>query len=74
MILKNDKIKDIYFISHSLGGECNVEILKKFEKDLINNRIRKIAFNDGLQGGACHSLSKDGIKKFREISRNYIAF
>ena len=73
LILKNDKIKDIYFISHSLGGECNVEILKKFEKDLLNNRIRKIAFTDGLQGGACHSLSKDGIKKFREISRNYIA-
>ena len=32
LILNNNKIKDIYFISHSLGGECNVEILKKFEK------------------------------------------
>ena len=73
LILNNNKIKDVYFISHSLGGECNVEILIKFEKDLINNRIKKIAFTDGLQGGACHSLSKDGIKKFREISRNYIA-
>ena len=30
LIFKNDKIKDVYFIAHSLGGECNVEILKKF--------------------------------------------
>ena len=73
LILNNEKIKDIYFISHSLGGECNVEILKFFEKDLLSNRIKKIAFTDGLQGGACHSLSKDGIQKFRQISRNYIA-
>ena len=73
LIFKNDKIKDIYFISHSLGGECNVEILKAFEKDLLNNRIKKIAFTDGLQGGACRSLSKEGIKQFRKISRNYIA-
>ena len=29
LILNNNKIKDIYFISHSLGGECNVENLKK---------------------------------------------
>ena len=73
LIFKNDKIKDVYFISHSLGGECNVEILKKFEKDLLNGRIKKIGFTDGLQGGACLSLSKEGIKQFRKISRNYIA-
>ena len=72
-IFKNDKIKDVYFISHSLGGECNVEILKKVEKDLLNGRIKKIGFTDGLQGGACLSLSKEGIKQFRKISRNYIA-
>ena len=73
LIFKNDKIKEVYFISHSLGGECNVEILKLFEKDLLNNRIKKIAFTDGLQGGSCLSLSKEGIKKLRKISRNYIA-
>ena len=73
LIFKNDKIKDVYFIAHSLGGECNVEILKKFEKDLLSNRIKKIAFTDGLQGGASLSLSKEGIKQLRKISRNYIA-
>ena len=73
LIFKNDKIKDVYFIAHSLGGESNVEILKKFEKDLLNNRIKKIAFTDGLQGGASLSLSKEGIKQLRKISRNYIA-
>ena len=73
LVFKNDKIKDIYFIAHSLGGECNVEILKKFEKDLLSNRIKKIAFTDGLQGGATLSLSKEGIKQLRKISRNYIA-
>ena len=62
LIFKNDKIKDIYFLSHSLGGECNVEILKSFEKDLLNNKIKKTAFTDILQGRACHSLSKDEIR------------
>ena len=73
LIFKNDKTKDAHFTAHSLGGECNVEILKKFEKDLLNNRIKKIAFTDGLQGGASLSLSKEGIKQLRKISRNYIA-
>jgi hypothetical protein len=73
IIYKNDKIKDIYFISHSLGGECNVEILKKFEDDLIKGKIKKIFFTDSLHGGSFHDLSKEGINIFKKISRNYVA-
>lgn len=72
IINKNDKIKEIYFISHSLGGECNVEILKKFENDLLKGRIKKIAFTDSLHGGAFLDLSQDGIEIFKKISRNYV--
>ena len=73
LIFKNDIIKDVYFTSHSLEGECNADILNKFEKDLLNGRIKKIGFTDGYQGETCLSLSKEGIKQFRKISRNYIA-
>ena len=41
LIYKNENIKEIKFISHSLGGECNVEILKNFEDDLLKGRIIK---------------------------------
>ena len=73
IIHKNNKIKEIYFISHSLGGECTVEILKLFEDDLLNGRIKKIAFTDSLHGGAFLDLSKEGINIFKKISRNYVA-
>jgi hypothetical protein len=73
IIHQNKNIKEIYFISHSFGGECNVEILKKFEEDLLKGRIKKIAFTDSLHGGAFLDLSKKGIQKFSKISRNYVA-
>lgn len=73
IIHENEKIKEIYFISHSLGGECTVEILKSFEDDLLNGRIKKIGFTDSLHGGAFLDLSKKGIELFRKISRNYVA-
>ena len=73
IIHQNQNIKEIYFISHSFGGECNVEILKNFEDDLLKGRIKKIAFTDSLHGGAFLDLSKEGIQIFSKISRNYIA-
>ena len=73
IIHDNDKIKQIYFISHSLGGECNVEILKNFEDDLLKGRIIKIAFTDSLHGGSFLELSEKGRQIFSKISRNYIA-
>lgn len=72
-IYRNNSIKEIYFISHSLGGESNVEILKKFEDDLLKRRIRKIAFTDSLHGGAFLDLSQKGIDTFCKISRNFVA-
>lgn len=72
LIYKNENIKEIKFISHSLGGECNVEILKIFEDDLIKGRIKKIAFTDSLHGGAFMDLSEEGIKIFSKISRNFV--
>ena len=73
IIYQNKNIKEISFISHSLGGECNVEILKKFEEDLLKGRIKKIAFTDSLHGGAFLDLSKAGIQIFSKISRNFVA-
>lgn len=72
IIYNNANIKKVYFISHSLGGECNVEILKNFEDDLLKGRIRKIAFTDSLHGGSFLDLSKKGIEIFSKISRNYV--
>lgn len=73
IIHKNEKIKEIYFIAHSLGGECTVEILKKFEDDLLKGRVKKIGFTDSLHGGSFLDLSKEGISIFKKISRNYAA-
>ena len=73
IIHKNHKIKEIYFISHSLGGECTVEILKLFEDDLLKGRIKKIAFTDSLHGGSFMDLSKEGIQIFKKITRNFVA-
>lgn len=73
IIYKNEKIKEIYFIAHSLGGECAVEILKSFENDLLKGRIKKIGFTDSLHGGSFLDLSKEGIDIFKKISRNYAA-
>lgn len=73
IIHNNPKIKEIYFISHSLGGECAVEILKSFEDDLLKGRIKKIAFTDSLHGGAFMDLSKEGIEIFKKITRNYVS-
>ena len=73
IIYKNEKIKEIYFIAHSLGGECAVEILKSFENDLLKGRIKKIGFTDSLHGGSFLDLSKEGIDIFKKISRNYVA-
>ena len=73
LVYNNGNIKKVYFISHSLGSECNVEILKEFEEDLLKGRFRKIAFTDGCHGGAFLDLSKAGIEIFTKISRNFVA-
>ena len=55
-----------------MGGECTVEILLNNKNDLIKRKIKKIAFTDSVHGEDYLKLGKEGIKIFREISRNYI--
>ena len=72
IIKTNDNIKEIYIVAHSMGGECTVEILLNNKEDLLNRRIKKIAFTDSVHGEDYLKLGEEGVKIFREISRNYI--
>ena len=72
IIKKNDNIKDIYIVAHSMGGECTVEILLNNKEDLINGKIKKIAFTDSVHGDDYLKLGKECVEIFRKISRNYI--
>ena len=72
IIKKNNNIKDIYIVAHSRGGECAVEILLNNKEDLMEGKIKKIAFTDSVHGEDYLKLGKDGVKLFRKISRNYI--
>jgi len=72
IIKKNNNIKQIYIVAHSMGGECTVKILLNNKEDLINRKIIKIAFTDSVHGTEYKDLGKEGIKIFRQISRNYI--
>jgi hypothetical protein len=72
-IVKNNKnIKEIYILAHSVGGDCALEILLKNREDLLSGRIKKIAFTDSVHTEEYKQLGKKGIKKFRQISRNFI--
>ena len=72
IVKTNKNIKDIYIVAHSMGGECTLDILLKNKEDLLNGKIKKIAFTDSVHGENYLKLGKEGVKKFREISRNYI--
>ena len=72
IIKKNNNIKEIYIVAHSMGGECTVDILLNNKDDLIKRKIKKIAFTDSVHGEDYLKLGKVGIEIFREISRNYI--
>jgi len=72
IIKKNKNIKQIYIIAHSVGGDCTLEILFNNKEDLLNGRIKKIAFTDSVHGDEYEQLGEKGVKIFRKISRNYI--
>ena len=72
IIKKNKNIKEIYIVAHSKGGECALEILLNNLKDLLNGKIKKIAFIDSAHGDSFKKLGNEGLKIFRTISRNYI--
>ena len=72
IVKQNKNIKEIYIVAHSMGGECTLEILLNNKKDLLNGKIKKIAFTDSVHGESFKKLGNLGVEKFREISRNYI--
>ena len=72
IVKKNKNIKDIYILAHSVGGDCTLEILFNNKEDLLNGKIKKIAFTDSVHGNEYESLGKKGIKIFRNISRNFV--
>ena len=72
IIKANKNIKEIYIVAHSMGGECTVQILLYNLDDLINGKIKKIAFTDSVHDESYKYLKKIGIEQFRKISRNYI--
>ena len=72
IVKTNNNIKEIYIVAHSMGGECTVQILLDNKEDLLSGKIKKIAFTDSVHGSSYNKLGKEGIDKFREISRNYI--
>ena len=72
IIKKNKNIKEIYFIGHSKGGECILNILINNENDLINGKIKKIAFLDSVHGEIYKFLSDIGKNYLRYISKGFI--
>ena len=73
IVKKNKNIKEIYILAHSVGGDCTLEILFKNKEDLLNGKIKKIAFTDSVHGDEYELLGKKGINKFRNISRNFVS-
>lgn len=72
IVKANNNIKEIYIVAHSMGGECTVQILLDNKEDLLSGKIKKIAFTDSVHGSSYNKLGKEGIDKFRKISRDYI--
>ena len=72
IIKVNKHIKEIYIVAHSKGGECAIELLINNKEDLINRRIKKIAFTDSSHGYEYFKLGNDGLKIFWLISRDYV--
>ena len=56
IIEKYSKAKEIQIVAHSMGGVCTVEILKNAFKSKSLNRIKKIAFTDGVHGSSLRYL------------------
>ena len=66
------KAKEIYFVSHSMGGYCTVDIINKHKDDLNKGLIKKIAFTDSVHGGRPKILDIKTRKKFSECSVNFV--
>ena len=55
-----------------MGGYCTVDILKQNKDDLLNGKIKKIAFTDSVHGNHYKILDENCINVFKKISRNYV--
>ena len=72
IVKKNKNIKEIYFLAHSVGGDCTLEILFNNKKDLMSGKIKKIAFTDTVHGEEYEKLGEKGVQIFKNVSRNFI--
>ena len=72
IIKKNKYIKEIYFVAHSKGGECLIEILLNNKEDLLSGKIKRIAFTDSSHDNIYKKLGNENLKIFQRISRNYV--
>jgi surfactin synthase thioesterase subunit len=50
--------QEIYFVSHSMGGFCTINMLKNYSSDLNSDKIQKIAFIDSAHGSRPSILDK----------------
>ena len=72
IIKTNLNIEELYIIAHSMGGYCTIEILLENEEDLLNGKIKKIAFTDSVHGDSYLKLSDKAQLKLKEITRDFI--
>ena len=64
--------KEIYFVSHSMGGYCTVDILKDFGADLNIGLIKKIAFTDSVHGMRFRILDNETYSNLFKNSINFV--
>lgn len=50
ILKKFSPAKEIYFVSHSMGGYCTIDLIKEFKDDINTDLIKKIAFTDSVHG------------------------
>ena len=67
IILQHSKARNYYFVSHSMGGYCTVDLINNFPSDLLNSKILKIAFTDSVHGSRPKILKSEILKLFQNV-------
>jgi hypothetical protein len=65
------KAKEYYFVSHSMGGYCTVDLINEFRDDLNNGIIKKIAFTDSVHGTRYRILNTKTYLNFAKVRRYF---
>jgi hypothetical protein len=60
--------KHYYFVSHSMGGYCTVDILKAHPEDIEGTTIQKIAFTDSVHGTRYKTLNLKTYRSLKEVN------